>query len=99
MSNHLQETIEIRPARPADEDALKRLAERDSAEIPPAPLLIAVQGGEVRAALSRANGRAIADPFAPSRRLVDILRIHGALAQPHVRVPAWPPPAGRPATA
>jgi hypothetical protein len=66
--------IEIRPARPGDDDALTVLAQLDSGELPPAPLLLAFEGGALRAALSPATGAAIADPFAPTAWLVELLR-------------------------
>jgi hypothetical protein len=73
--------VEIRMAHPDDERALTRLAQLDSARVPPAPLLIGVQGGELRAAISLATGAAIADPFAPTARLVELLRAHAAPTQ------------------
>lgn len=81
MSDQPADTIEIRPARPDDERALTRLGQLDSARVPAAPLLIAVEGGELRAAISLATGTVIADPFAPTARLVEHLRTHAAPAQ------------------
>jgi hypothetical protein len=99
MSHHVEDTIEIRPARPDDERALARLGELDSARVPPGPLLLAFEGGEPRAALSLATGAAIADPFAPTARLVQLLRASAApgerclvrRSRPLLRrgVPAW----------
>jgi hypothetical protein len=74
MSDQLADTIEIRPARPDDERELTRLGQLDSARVPPAPLVLAVEGGELRAAISLATGEAIADPFAPTARLIELLR-------------------------
>lgn len=81
MSDQLADTIEIRPARPDDEPALTRLGQLDSARVPPAPLVLAVEGGELRAAISLATGAAIADPFAPTARLVELLRTQAAPPQ------------------
>jgi hypothetical protein len=81
MSDHPTTTIEIRPARPGDEEALARLAQLDSAPVPAGPLLLASERGELRAALSLATGVAIADPFAPTARLVAMLRAHAAPAE------------------
>jgi hypothetical protein len=78
MSDQPTPTIEIRPAHAGDERALTRLGQLDSARVPPAPLLLALEGGELRAALSLATGAAIADPFAPSARLVEVLRTQAA---------------------
>ena len=82
MSDQLAATIEIRPARPDDERALTRLAQLDSARLPATPLLLAVEGGKLRAAISLATGAAIADPFAPTARLVGLLRTQAAPPQP-----------------
>jgi hypothetical protein len=78
MCDQLTGTIEIRPARPDDGRALTRLGQLDSARVPPAPLLLAFEGGELRAAISLATGAAIADPFAPTARLVELLRTEAA---------------------
>jgi len=78
------QTIEIRPAHPADEPALTQLGQLDSRPVPPAPLLLAFEGGELRAAMSLATRAAIADPFAPTARLVELL---GAYVAPRRRRP------------
>jgi hypothetical protein len=64
----------VRPATAADAPALAWLAERD--EQPPlrAPVLIAEVDGRPAAALSLADGRAVADPFRPTARLVAFMR-------------------------
>jgi hypothetical protein len=67
--------LEIRSAQPDDERALTRLAQLDSARVPPAPLLVGLERGELRVAISLATGAAIADPFAPTARLVELLRV------------------------
>jgi hypothetical protein len=78
--------ITIRPAYGDDDDALWRLAALDSAEAPPSrPLLLAEVDGTLRAALSLADGSAIADPFHPSAQLVALLRAHAAGATPAKR--------------
>ncbi len=81
MSDQLVNTIEIRPAHPEDERALTRLGQLDSARVPPAPLLLAVEDGELRAAISLATGAAIADPFAHTAQLVELLRTREAPTQ------------------
>ena len=81
MTDQLASTIEIRPTRPADARALTRLGQLDSAPVPPAPLLLAIEGGELHAAISLATGDAIADPFAPTARLVELLRTQAAPAR------------------
>jgi hypothetical protein len=68
------ETLTIRMAVSADAQALRRLAQLDSAPTPaPAPMLIAEVAGELRAAVPLYGGRAIADPFHPTAALVALL--------------------------
>ena len=67
--------VTIRRADRQEWDAIDRLAQLDSAPPPPRDeMLVAEVGGEMRAAISVRNGYAIADPFAPSAELVDLLR-------------------------
>jgi hypothetical protein len=73
-SRNPAEPLTIRMAVPADAEALRRLAQLDSAPPPaPVPLLVAEVGGELRAALPLDGGRAIADPFRRTVELVSIL--------------------------
>jgi hypothetical protein len=76
--------ITIRPAYADDDSALARLAALDSAEHAPArPLLLAEVDGELKAALSPADGAVIADPFSHTVELVELLRMHaGARSRP-----------------
>jgi hypothetical protein len=69
--------ITIRRAHP-EEPGVLRIAALDSASVPVAPLLVAELDGQVRAALSLEDGRAIADPFHPTLDLVELLRTHAA---------------------
>ena len=55
-----------------------RIAALDSRRVPRAPLLVAETRGDVRAALSLQDGDAIADPFHPTRDLLELLRAHAA---------------------
>jgi hypothetical protein len=68
-------SVVIREAVAADEDALRRLAERDSARPIQGPAIVAEVGGELRAALSATGGGAIADPFRPTAELVELLSV------------------------
>jgi hypothetical protein len=64
----------LRPATSTDFPELERLAALDSARPLGGEVLLAYAGGEVRAALAVASGRAVADPFFPSADLVELLR-------------------------
>jgi hypothetical protein len=70
--------VTIRFATAADDSALRRLAQLDCCAVPPPPLLIAKEAGEIRAALSVLTSDAIADPFHPAAALVELLRMRGA---------------------
>ena len=67
--------ITIRQATSADAFALRRLAALDDAQALRGDVLLVEQAGEIRAALSLENGRAIANPFAPTAELVEMLRV------------------------
>jgi hypothetical protein len=67
--------LTIRRATTADEFAVRRLAVLDSSSPPTGEVLLAEMGDELWAALSLDTGTAIADPFRPSRDLVDLLRL------------------------
>jgi hypothetical protein len=77
----MSEPLTIRRDRPGDEAATVRLAALDSAAVPPSPFLLAEVDAELRAALSLANGRVIADPFHPSLYLTALLRVYAATAE------------------
>ena len=66
--------LTIRRATAADASAVRRLAALDSAFPPTGDVLFAEMGDELWAALSVDTGAAVADPFHPSRDLVDLLR-------------------------
>ncbi|MCA1689448.1 MAG: hypothetical protein LC720_03105 [Actinobacteria bacterium] len=76
--------LTIRPARAEDAAAVRRLAALDSAPVPHGPLLLAEVDGRLLAAAPAPAGRAIADPFAETAVLVDLLRV--ATASPGRRV-------------
>jgi hypothetical protein len=69
-------SITIRPGDPEDLVALRGLAQRDSRPVPDGELLIALVGGEARAAISLASGETIADPFHRTEELVGMLTMH-----------------------
>jgi hypothetical protein len=82
------ETLTIRPAVSADAEALRRLAQLDSAPTPaPAPMLIAEVAGELRAAVPLYGGRPLADPFRPTAELVALLTERARQIAPPQRRP------------
>ena len=73
--------ITIRQATSADAFALRRLAALDDRPALRGEVLLAEQAGEVRAALSLETGRSIANPFAATEELVEMLRMHSRFAE------------------
>jgi hypothetical protein len=69
--------IVIRRATDADTGVLADLAILDSRAPLSGPALIAEVDGVVRAALATTDGSVVADPFAPTAELVELLRLHG----------------------
>jgi hypothetical protein len=63
----------IRHAGPDDAGAVARLAALDSAPTPAGALIVAEVHGELRAALRVDDRAVIADPFAPTAGLVELL--------------------------
>lgn len=81
----------IRRATPGDAPALRRLAELESARPLAGEILIALEGREPLAALSRADGRIVADPFRFSADLVELLELRsGQLARAEAEQRARP---------
>ena len=78
MPANADTTIIIRRARAADGPVLARLAALDSARTPGADSLVAEADGVPVAALDLADGRVVADPFAPTADVVDLLRLRAA---------------------
>ena len=73
--------ITIRQATSDDLFALRRLAALDDRPALHGTALLAEQAGEIRAALSLEDGRTVANPFAPTAALVDMLRTHRQYAE------------------
>jgi hypothetical protein len=69
------EPVTIRWAGAADRPALEALAALDSASLPAAPVLVAERAGVPVAALPADGSDPIADPFAPTAELVDLLQL------------------------
>ena len=68
-------SVTIRLTRPTDTDEIRRVAERDSRSVPKGELLVAIAGGEIRAAMSLSGGEVIADPFHHTAELVRMLTV------------------------
>ncbi len=71
-------SVTIRLTRPTDTDEIRRVAERDSRPIPEGELLLAIAGGEIRAAMSLGSGEVVADPFHHTAELVRMLTVRRA---------------------
>lgn len=71
-----RDTIIIRSTNEHDAPALARLAGLDSAPLPGGLTLVAEVDGEMLAALPLDGGRAIADPFAHTAHLLELLSAH-----------------------
>lgn len=67
--------ITIRVADESDGRSLRRLAERDSADVPVGRVLLAERDSEVIAAVAFDGRSAIADPFLPTAAAVELLRV------------------------
>jgi len=79
------EAVTLRHAGAGDTFAIARLA---GAHPPGGPLLVAEVDGELRAALSLADGAVLADPLAPSAAALELLRAR-ALQLEDAQAPRW----------
>jgi hypothetical protein len=70
--------ITIRLSTPDDRVAILRLAELDSRRPPAGDALLAVVDGDVWAALPLGGGEPIANPFRPTAKLIELLRLRDA---------------------
>jgi len=77
MSNELNSTITIRPIGDADQPALARLAQLDSARQLHGTVLGAEVEGRLLAAISIDTGQVIADPFSRTSELRAMLQLVG----------------------
>jgi hypothetical protein len=71
----LWQGLTVRLATKADAPALARLAELDETAAPAGQVLLGVVMQRTVAALSLDDGRVIADPFTPTRDLVELLAL------------------------
>jgi hypothetical protein len=68
------DSLVIRPAATADTAALQRLAALDSRRLPAGPHLLAEVDGRAVAALALRDDGVVADPFAYTATVVELLR-------------------------
>jgi hypothetical protein len=73
--SQLWQGLTVRLATSADQPALARLAELEEAVEPAAPVLLGVVMQRPVAALSLRDGSVIADPFTPTRDLVELMSL------------------------
>ena len=71
----LAPTVALRLAEHDEAAAIRRLAALDDAPALEGPVLLAVMDGEPVAALSLLDRRVVANPFLPTRDLVELLRL------------------------
>jgi hypothetical protein len=77
------EGLTLRLATSADRPALAHLAELEQASRPPEPVLLGVVMQRPIAALSLSDGSVLADPFAPTAELVELLRLRARQLSAH----------------
>jgi hypothetical protein len=70
--------VTVRRAEPRDSEAIRRVAERDTKLAPSGPTLVAEVGGSILAVRPLDGGEAVADPFHPTRDLLDLLELRAA---------------------
>jgi hypothetical protein len=88
---HLSD-LTIRPATPADDAALERIAQFDSARRPRGRVLLGEVAGEVIAAVSLTSGHVVANPFKHTAEAVRMLSLRREqLAQPALPEPSRVP--------
>jgi hypothetical protein len=68
----------IRRAAAGDEPEIARLSALDEHELPPGERLIAEVAGRPVAAVDVRSGAAVADPFVPTRAVVELLGLRAA---------------------
>jgi hypothetical protein len=68
----------LRRGRPADAAEIATVAELDNARPLTGHTIVAEAGGRIVAAISLHDGRVVADPFAPTADVVEMLRLRTA---------------------
>ena len=80
-------SLTVRRAGAQDAAQLLRLAALDSADVPSGDVLVAESSGQLLAALSLADGHAVADPFEHTAEMVDLLRLRAVAADSGFEAP------------
>jgi hypothetical protein len=70
--------VELRPARAADDEAVRDLAALDDADPLEGPVLLALVGGKALAAIALDDQRVVANPFVPTADAVSLLRVRAS---------------------
>ncbi|HET8757994.1 MAG TPA: hypothetical protein VFM58_18375 [Solirubrobacteraceae bacterium] len=84
-------TYTIRLATPADDAALRWLAEIDDQDpLGTGPVLLGEIDGKPQAAISMADGRVVANPFRPTASLLAHIRMRAAALGAYERTPSLP---------
>ena len=82
--------ITIRSSQESDFPAIRDLALLDGGAAPEGDALLAFVDGELRVAVGRSDGRAVADPFHLTADLVKLVRARAAQERPQApMIPAW----------
>jgi hypothetical protein len=84
----MTDAITIRSSTPADLSAIRDLALLDGGKAPQGDALLAFVDGELRVAVSRADGATVADPFHLTADIVKLVRTR--MAQERSPTPAGP---------
>lgn len=84
LIEHPTAPVVIRIADPSDRPALQSLAELDSVLPFTGAALIAELDDCVVAGISLANGREVANPFVPTREILELLRIRARQLKPRL---------------
>jgi hypothetical protein len=71
-------TVRVRRFAERDIDGIRRLAALDEKPVPTGGVLVAELAGELVAALPVDGGEAIADPFKPTKDIVELLRMRAS---------------------
>jgi len=81
ISDDLDAAVLIRPASAEDEPAIARLSALDEHVLPRGDRLVGELGGRIVAALDVRSGDVVADPFVPTRGIVELLGLRAAQVQ------------------